>query len=128
MPKCLFERATGLYTGSYAMRDDLAHDEATHIQLTLPDVPNRRTERWDGALDVRDATAQELADFDDADRDTRAAADLDAAVNKALRDLLLDIEQRMRAAGQTSALSGIAAATNKAEYTAALKAVVKSHL
>ena len=127
MPRCLFERATGLYT-SGTMHDDLSHDVATHIQLTLSDYPDRRTERWDGATGVRVATVQELADFDDAAQDRQAAANLDMALNKALRDLLLDIEQRLRAAGQTSTLPGIAAATNKAEYTTALKKVVKSYL
>ncbi len=127
MPRCLFERATGLYTGG-TNYDDVAHDTATHIQLTLSDYPFPRTERWDGAVGIRAATPQELADYDDADRDTRAAADLDAAINKSLRDLLLDIEQRLRAAGQNSTIPDIAAATNQAEYTAALKEIVKSYL
>ncbi len=125
--KCLFERASGPYIGGTSF-DDLPHDSATHIQLTLPDYPDRRTDRWDGASGTRPATPAELDAFDDADRDARASVNLDAAINKALRDLLLDIEQRMRAAGQTSTLPDIAAATNKSEYTAALKEIVKSYL
>ena len=110
------------------MKADVTHDPETHIQLTFPDYPDRRIERWDGVGGLRAATALELADFDDVARDKRAAANLDMALNKALRDLLLDIEQRLRAAGQTSTLPDIAAATNKTEYTTALKTVVKSYL
>ena len=128
MGKALFERATKLYTGNFSRWDDITHDPATQVQITLPSHPDRRTERWDGAAGTRAATAQELADYDDADRDARAAADLDAALNKTLRDLLLDIEQRLRAAGQNSTLTDIAAAGNQAEYTAALKQIVKSYL
>ncbi len=124
--KCLFERVTGLFESGTSF-DDLEHDEATHVQITLPDYPDRRTERWDGATGVRAATAQELDDFDDADKDIRAAGDLGNAINKTLRDLLLDIEQRLRSGGD-STIPDIAAATNKAEYTAALKMIVKSYL
>ena len=124
--KCLFERATGLFIGGTS-HNDLPHDIATHIQLTLPDYPDRRTERWDGAVGVRPATAQELADFDDTENEKTASAVLATPLNLTLRDVLLDIEQRLRAAGQTSTLTDIAAATNQAEYTAALKTILKSH-
>lgn len=127
MPRCLFERASGVYE-SGAMHNDLPHNPVTHIQLTLSDYPDRRTERWDGAIDVRAATAQELADYDDAKNEALASVALAMAINKALRDLLLDIEQRLRAAGQTSTLPDIAAATNQVQYTTALKDIVKSHL
>jgi len=125
--KCLFERATGLFKSGTSF-DDILHDPVTHVQITLLDYPDLRTERWDGAVGVRAATAQELIDFDDAARDKQVTADMDMAINKTLRDLLLDIEQRLRAAGQNSALPDIAAATNKAEYTTALKEIVKSYL
>ncbi len=124
---CLFKRSTGLFIKG-TTRSDISHDTAIYIQLTLADYPERRTERWDGATGTRAATAQELTDYDDADRDARSATDLDAAINKALRDLLLDIEQRLRAAGQTSTLPDIAVATNKAEYTGAIKDIIKSYL
>lgn len=127
MVKCLFERATGLFS-SGTTHDDLPHDPVTHIQLNLPSYPDRRTERWDGGSGVRLATALELDNFDDAAKEKIAAVDLDEAINKALRDLLLDIEQRLRAAGQTSTLPDIAAATNVSQYTNALKTIVKSYL
>ncbi len=91
-------------------------------------------QQWDGPDPQPNQTAidQALVDYavvkDDVLSERQASADLATAVNKALRDLLLDIEQRLRAAGQNSTLSGIAAATNKAEYSAALKTIVKSHL
>ncbi len=127
MPKCLFDKSTKLFVGGTAY-DDLPHDTATHIQLTLANYPDRRDERWDGAVGVRAATAQELIDYDNANRDVRATTNLDTAINKTLRDLLLDIEQRLRAAGQISIIPDIAAATNKAEYRAALKDIIKSYL
>ncbi len=58
----------------------------------------------------------------------RAGLALDMAINKALRNLLFDIESRLRAVGQTSTLVNIAAAGNQAEYRAALKDIVESHL
>ncbi len=127
MPRCLFERATGLYEGG-TRHDDLPHDTGTHIQLLLPEYPDRRTERWDGAVGVRAATAGELTDFDDAVQDKKAVAALDMAINMAIRDLLLDIEQRLRAAGQTSTLPDIAAANTKPEYNTALKTLIKTYL
>ena len=63
MPKCLFERATGVYLGG-TMHDDLPHDVAIQVQLTLPGYPDRRTERWDGATGLRAATQSELDIFD----------------------------------------------------------------
>ncbi len=62
--RCVFERSSGLYTDG-SSHDDMDHNPITHIQLTLPEYPDRRTQRWDGADGVRDATAQELSDFDD---------------------------------------------------------------
>ena len=91
-------------------------------------------QQWLGPDPQPDQAAidQAVADFaavkDEILSDRRATADLATPINKALRDLLLDIEQRLRAAGQTSTLPDIAAATNKAEYTGALKTIVKSYL
>ncbi len=127
MPKCVFERSTGIYKGG-AIHDTPVYDSGTHILLTLSDYPNRRTDRWDGFLGVRAATAQELADHDEAHLESSATANISTPLNKTLRDLLLDIEQRLRAAGETSTLPDIAAATNKAQYTAALKDIVKTYL
>lgn len=76
MPKCLFERSTGLFEGGTRW-DDIPHDTGTHIQLTLADYPDRRTQRWDGAMGVRAATGQEIADFDDAASTTAANTDID---------------------------------------------------
>ncbi len=127
MFNCTFERSSGLFITSLRWRD-VPHDPVTHIQLKLEVSPDRRTDRWDGALGVRSATSQELTDFDDVLAETDAANTLDAAINKTLRDLFLDIEQRFRAVGQTSTLPDIAAANTKSEYTAALKARVKTYL
>ena len=127
MGRALFDRTTGLYTGNWSSHDDIPHDPATHIQIVLAAPPDPRSDRWDGANGVRPATAQELADIDEGEKDKTAGAQLAMPLNLALRDLLLDIEQRLRAAGQTSTLPGIAAAANKADYTAALKQIVKLH-
>lgn len=86
MPRCLFERATGLFAGG-TMHDDMAHDTATHVQLTLASYPDRRVHRWDGAAGVRAATSQELADYDAAEADEAAAAGIDGM--KALKALVI---------------------------------------
>ncbi len=78
MPKCLFDRNTGLFVSGTRF-DDVPHDPATHIQIELRGFPDRRGERWDGAQDVRPATAQEIADFETAEMEERARAELDDA-------------------------------------------------
>lgn len=75
MPKCLFERATGLYESGTSF-DDLPHDPETHIQLTLPEYPDRRTDRWDGATGVRAATAQEITNFNAAKKQVDLLSEL----------------------------------------------------
>ena len=127
MGKALFDRSTNLYVGSWRSHDDIPHDSATHVQIILDVPPDPRSDRWDGATGIRPAAAQELADFDATANDKTATSTLATPLNLALRDVLLDIEQRLRAAGQTSTLPDIAAATNKAEYKAALKKIVESH-
>ena len=129
--KCLFERASGLFESGTSF-DDIPHDPVTHIQLTLDDYPDRRTERWDGVEPpgggTRPATAQEIADFDEAENETRAGGELATPLNLTLRDLFLDIETRLRAAGETSGIQVIADASDPPAYTAALKTILKSHL
>jgi hypothetical protein len=71
MPQCLFDRATLLFVGG-SMFDQIPHDEATHIQITLATYPDLRTDRWDGATGVRPATGAELAAFDDAQKTAQA--------------------------------------------------------
>ncbi len=64
----------------------------------------------------------------DAIRDGQAQQKVDDAVHKVVRDLFFDVERRLRALGADSFEADIAAATNLAEYTAALKARVKAEL
>lgn len=125
--RCLFERVSGLYVGG-SLDDAQVHDPATHIELILDDFPDAETQRWDGALGVRAATAQELSDVVDARVTKTVDATLASPLNLTLRDLLLDIEQRLRDAGHNSTLPDIAGAGDKAEYTAALKKILKSYL
>ncbi len=61
--RCIFERTNGLFVEG-ASHDDIDHDPITHIQLILPEYPDLRTQRWDGTDGVRNATTQELSDFD----------------------------------------------------------------
>ena len=49
--------------------------------------PNRRTKRYDGSGGIRDATAQEIADFDTARKDEEAVREIDEL--KALKALAL---------------------------------------
>ncbi len=105
--KCLFERATGLFV-SGTSHDDLPHDTATHIQLTLSDYPDRRSERWNGAAGTRAATAQELADFDDAGAETRAMAEIDGL--KGLKALAVETLIEINALRTNAGLPTLAAA------------------
>ncbi len=84
--KCLFERSTKLFLKG-TTRTDIPHDPVTHVQILLPDYPDRRTDRWDGATDIRAATAQELADYDAAALDAQATRDVDGM--KALKALVI---------------------------------------
>ena len=83
------------------MHDDLPHDAATHIQLTLPDYPDRRTERWDGSTGVRPATAQEISDFDDAAKSVDILSELvDALITRTaltLTDFSTDAREEITA-------------------------------
>lgn len=76
MAKCLFERATGLYVGG-TRYDDVPHDPATHVQVDLPDFPDRRTVRWNGLAGVRPATTQEMSDYDAALANAKEQAEFD---------------------------------------------------
>ncbi len=83
-------------------------------------------ERWNGdevTPALRAPTAQELSNDAVAEKNTKSASDLGTALNKTLRDLLLDIEQRLRAAGQTSNIQDIADASNQTEYLQALRKI-----
>ena len=136
MTHCKFRKADGCFIEG-SRWDVPPHDDATEVVIDLPDYPDARTERWDGATGVRAATTQEMADYDDAKNDVDAQSNLDKAINKALRDILLNLEARMIQAGVTADAATIpaavrqpeiAAATNVAEYTTALKNIVKSYL
>ena len=69
-------------------------------------------------------TAEQRAD---SQRDSSATITLNTPINKALRDVLWDIELRLRAAGQLSADPDIAAAATKAAYAGVLKNIVKGY-
>ena len=64
MPKCVFDRATNFFVSGVRW-GNAAHDPVTHIQIELPEFPDPVAQRWDGGTGVRDATAQEIADFDE---------------------------------------------------------------
>ena len=129
MIRCIFEQASGLYLRG-ARHDEPAYDGGTEVLLTLDrdTFPDARTERWDGATGTRAATTGEMDAYDDAVKDAAATIDLSKPVTVVLRDILWDIELRLRAAGQTSAESDIAAAADKTAYTQALKTRVKAKL
>ena len=85
MTKCLFRRSDGVFIGG-SRWDNIPHDPVTHVQIELPENPNPRMERWDGAAGIRDATTQEQTDFDAAKVDTEAIRDIDGM--KALKALV----------------------------------------
>lgn len=90
--------------------------------LEVPEPPPGLHCLWDGAAWVLDAAAEDAAN------DQAATAELNTPINKVLRDLLWDLEQRLRAAGQDSTLPDVAAAATQGDYTGVLKDRVKSKL
>ena len=63
----------------------------------------------------------------DAHKDSEATIVLNTPINKALRDIFWDIEERLRLAGQVSGNPDIAAAGTKNAYAGVLKALVKGY-
>lgn len=86
MPKCVFDKATGVFV-SGANFGDVDFDSASQISLRLPEYPDPRMERWDGAKGLRPATAQDLADQDDSESDAVARREIDNT--KALKAVVL---------------------------------------
>jgi len=83
---------------------------------------------WKSTVIPKATLAAEIANIAEHRKEHTALRDLDAALNKTLRDLFLDIEVRLRGAGQPSGIPGIVAATNKTTYMAALKDIMKTYL
>ena len=127
MGQAIFERANAQFADQWSRWRVPAHDSGTHISIEADATPNARTDDWDGATGIRVATQQELDDFDAAKLDRESTSQVNTPINKTLLDLLLDLETRLRRAGQPSDLPLILAATNAAEYKAALKEILESH-
>lgn len=92
MAKCIFDKATGQFING-ARWDALPFDAATQVMLDLPDFPDVRTQRWDGATGVRNATPAELTAYDTAQVDREATANFDNA--KALKAAALYFRARI---------------------------------
>ena len=85
MVNCLFERATGLYLAGAT--GQLSNDDpGGKVLVRLDRYPDRRGERWDGGSGVRPATAEEIAEVDDADLE-READQLDPNLRALIRAL-----------------------------------------
>lgn len=58
---CIFNKASGIFvTGSFEKARTF--DPATEVLLIRSEFPDRVNDRWDGAGDIRPATAQEKED------------------------------------------------------------------
>ncbi len=110
MPHCIFDRSTGQFVGG-AIHDILPHDLATHISIDLPNYPDRRGDRWDGATGIRPATAQELAAYDAAKAEGASNRDIDG--QKIVKALAIWTAQKL----------GVAPATMRAEVIAIYKSL-----
>ena len=95
-------------------------DDSTH-GLIPPAPADGQVYAWDGAAWQIDVVANEDR------KDQAATGRLNTPVNRTLVDLLWDLEQRMRAAGQTSSIPEIAAAADKATYKVEGKNIVKGY-
>lgn len=89
MPQCLFERSTGIFVGG-ASYDTPSFNPATHVLLVLLSYPNPRTQRWNGAVGVRDASPAEMAAYDDRIKELLALDNVDSAHIKAVTRAVLD--------------------------------------
>ena len=115
-----FANADGTYWGGYQ-----GPNAATAVPSDVTEVPHPPPgphHLWNGSAWQFDATA------DDAANDSDATVRLNTPINKVLRDVFWDLEQRLRALGRDSALADVAAATTKGAYTTALKGRVKTFL
>lgn len=84
MPKCQFEISTGKFI-SGCMYDNIQHDPTKHVVIELPSYPDPRLHRLNASKDgIRDATAQELSDFDAVIGGRKASAQLASTKTKVL--------------------------------------------
>lgn len=127
MVHCVFRRLDGVYQWG-ARWSSQSHDTGTHVEIVLVNYPDRQTERWDGDLGVRPATAQEIADETGVQNEATAGTALNTPLNKALRDIYWDMEQRLRALGSDSSFPAVVSETTKGGYTTALKDILKGYL
>lgn len=120
----VFHKETGVYCGGEKWRDP-DHDPATQIVVQLDKPPeDPRTQRWDGTA-LRDATPEEIAAYDEADKDETVTVELGSPVQAVLSDVLWDLHQRTPG---VSTIPEIAAATDKKSYRQALKTLVRVKL
>lgn len=103
MGYAIFHKTTKLMR-SWAANAPLPHDTSAEVSLALETKPDRRTKRLTDTLDgLRDATAQELADYDAAQLDTQASSEYDAQKDlKALALVILDEINLLRGASATT--------------------------
>ena len=134
---CIFEIASGEFKDGES-RQIPAHDPATQVAVQLPDYPDRRTERWDGAA-IRPATQAEIDAYDAREISEEADRALATPLSKLLRDLFANSEWRHRLAGveaddprmpdnlRLPTLNSANASTRGA-YTAALKRLLEAKI
>lgn len=92
------------------------------------DIPDLDAVRWNGDTEtpaLRVATAQEMVDDTTNTKTNQAMGELNTPLNKTLRDVLWDLEERARAAGQPSSIAEIAAVSdgNRSGYTQELRKI-----
>jgi hypothetical protein len=105
--QCAFDTATGLFVAGVSQGDP-RDDPANQALIELPDYPDRRTERWDGADGIRPATAQEIADYDEAEAQSAAVADIDGL--KALKALAVETLIEINALRSNAGMGNVAPA------------------
>lgn len=115
-----FANSDNTYWGGYDGPDASSVVPADAVEV--PEPPAGDHCLWTGAAWVPDGAAEDSA------KDQAATDELNTPINKVLRDLLWDLEQRLRAAGQDSTLPDVAAAATQGDYTGVLKDRVKSKL
>lgn len=94
MGTAIFDKTTKLVT-TFVEIGTPDYDSQTHIAIETEVSPELRTKRWDDATGIRDATAQELIDYDAAKTAAEGLAAFDGEQFKLLKAGFLYIAPKL---------------------------------
>jgi hypothetical protein len=92
MGVCICRRSDGLIRWWHPTDAPSDFNAVTEILFAYSGVPDARGQRWNGATDLRDATAQESLDYDDLVKTREAGTRVD---DKLMKAIVLYLVQRL---------------------------------